>query len=217
MSKGLLTAFYGGTFDPIHYGHLYPVIGLSRLINLPQVILLPNNVPLYRSRPEATPNQRLAMAQLAQADIPNNLLTIDERELRRDTPSWTVETFEELRREYGPIAPLGFIIGQDSLLTLPQWHRGRELLNLCHILVCARPDYACGLASNQSSRWLLSRLTTNPAALHRHPVGFIYCAATAQLAISASEIRRRYREGLSCYGLLPHAVQSYIDEQGLYR
>ncbi|MEN3258813.1 nicotinate-nucleotide adenylyltransferase [Sodalis endosymbiont of Spalangia cameroni] len=217
MADRALRAFYGGTFDPIHYGHLRPVIALARLVNLQQVILLPNNVPPHRPQPVASAQQRLAMARLAIAEVPDALFTLDDRELRRSTPSWTVDTFEELRREYGPDAPLGFIIGQDSLLTLPQWHRGLALPDLCHLLVCARPGYGDGLDGESDNRWLTRRLTRDPQALHRQPAGLIYCADTPQLAISASDIRARYREGRACDGLLPPAVQGYIDEQGLYR
>lgn len=217
MIEHTFTAFYGGTFDPIHYGHLQPIIALVDLIKLQQVFLLPNNIPPHRTQPTATPQQRLAMAQLAITNTPNNLFSIDERELRRNTPSWTVETFETLRREYDPKTPLGFIIGQDSLLTLSQWHRGKELPNFCHILVCARIGYAGKLTKEQDNRWLTSRLTDDPSALHCQPAGLIYCASTPQLAISATEIRKRYREGLPCDHLLPPAVQAYIDEQCLYR
>lgn len=217
MSKRALIAFYGGTFDPIHYGHLRPVIALARLVNLQQVILLPNNVPPHRPQPVASAQQRLAMARLALAELADPLFTLDERELKRPTPSYTIETFEALRREYGPDAPLAFIIGQDSLLTLPQWHRGLELPTLCHLLVCARPGYDHGLADKRDTRWLTRRLTRDPQALHRQPAGLIYCAATPELAISASDIRARYREGRPCDGLLPPSVQGYIDAQGLYR
>lgn len=208
MTERTLIAFYGGTFDPIHYGHLKPVIALARVVNLQQVILLPNNVPPHRPRPVASPQQRLAMVHLAIISMSGKLFTVDERELHRDTPSWTVETFEALRCEYGSSTPLGFIIGQDSLLMLPQWHRGWELLELCHLLVCARPGYGHGLVNQPIA---------DPKELYRKPAGMIYCAPTPELAISASNIRQRYRKGWSCKGLLPSSVQDYIDEQGLYR
>lgn len=217
MDEQALTAFYGGTFDPIHYGHLQPVIALAHLISLKQIIVLPNNVPPHRPQPSATSQQRLAMLQLALADAADKqdkLFIIDKRELQRNTPSWTVETFRALRYEYGTRTPLGFIIGQDSLLTLPQWYRSRELLNLCHILVCARPGYVNSFINDEQDK---RRLTNDPNALYHQPAGLVYCAATPELAISASEIRRRYRKGLPCNGLLPITVQRYIEKQGLYR
>lgn len=217
MAKSSLTAFYGGTFDPIHYGHLRSVIVLARLINLQRVILLPNNVPPHRPQPVASAQQRVTMARLAIAELPDPLCILDDRELRRPGPSWTVNTFEDLRREYGTDAPLGLIIGQDSLLTLPQWHRGLALPNLCHLMVCARPGYGNGLHCKRDNRWLTSRITRDPQALHRQPLGLIYYAATPKLAISASAIRARYQEGRTCDGQIPSSVKNYIDEQGLYR
>lgn len=214
---GQLTAIFGGTFDPIHYGHIKPAIALARLVGLERITLLPNNVPPHRPQPEASAQQRLTMVQLAIADTAGSLFDIDDRELRRDNPSWTVETFETLRRERGAEAPLGFIIGQDSLLTLPQWHRGLELLDSCHLLVCARPGYGGKMATPALQTWIESRLTGDISQLHRRPAGLIYLAPTPELSISASLIRERRHAGLRCNDMLSPSVQRYIDEQGLYR
>ena len=105
-----LQALYGGTFDPVHYGHLKPVEILANLIGLQRVTIMPNNVPPHRPQPEATSEQRKEMLALAIADKP--LFRLDERELRRDTPSWTSQTLQEWRAEQGPDQPLAFIIGQ---------------------------------------------------------------------------------------------------------
>ncbi|AFP84904.1 nicotinate-nucleotide adenylyltransferase [secondary endosymbiont of Ctenarytaina eucalypti] len=218
MTNGTLRAFYGGTFDPIHYGHLLPVIALARLVNLQKVILLPNHVPPHRPQPVASAYQRLSMARLAIAELPGTLFSLDDREIRRPIPSWTVDTFEDLRGEYGPNATLGFIIGEDSLQTLPQWHRGLALLDLCHILVCLRPHHNDLMNSGEGDNyWLTSRLTRNPQALYQQPSGMIYCPSTPIFSISASDIRARYRQGRACDGLLPSSVCLYIHEQGLYR
>ena len=115
MSK--LQALFGGTFDPIHYGHLKPVEILANQIGLSRVIIMPNNVPPHRPQPEATSEQRKLMVELAIADKP--LFVLDERELRRDTPSFTADTLQQWRQEQGADKPLAFIIGQDSLLTFP--------------------------------------------------------------------------------------------------
>ncbi|TKI05479.1 nicotinate-nucleotide adenylyltransferase [Martelella alba] len=212
-----LTALFGGTFDPIHYGHLKPVIALAKMVGLQRVTLLPNNVPPHRPQPEASAQQRLAMVEMALEDIGGALFDIDDRELKRDDPSWTVDTFETLRQERGRSAPLGFIIGQDSLLTLPRWHRGLELLDKCHLLVCARPGYGTKMDTPELQSWLEARLTTDAGRLHRQPAGLIYLASTPQYSISASIIRERRRRGQRCNDMLPPSVQRYIDEQGLYR
>ncbi|MFP1725597.1 nicotinate-nucleotide adenylyltransferase [Lonsdalea quercina] len=210
-----LTAYFGGTFDPIHFGHLRPVAALAAEVGLQQVVLLPNNVPPHREQPEANAHQRKDMAALAIANNP--LFRIDDRELRRETPSYTIETLEALRQEAGPTAPLAFIIGQDSLLTLHLWHRWQEILSYCHLLVCARPGYSRTLETPELQQWLTSHHTTEVSQLHQHPHGLIYLANTPLLPISATEIRQRRQQGRDCSDLLPAPVLNYIDTHGLYR
>lgn len=213
MSK--LYALFGGTFDPIHFGHLRPVEALAQQVGLKKVTLLPNNVPPHRPQPEATAQQRVAMLHCAIADRP--LFDIDTRELERETPSWTVATLEALRAERGAEQPLGFIIGQDSLLTLAKWHRWQDLLSLCHLLVCKRPGYATQMESPEMQQWLEEHLADDAQQLHHSPAGRIWLADTPLLDISATEIRQRRHTGSSCADLLPDAVIRYIDSVGLYR
>jgi nicotinate-nucleotide adenylyltransferase len=213
MSK--LYALFGGTFDPIHYGHLRPVEALAQQVGLKKVTLLPNNVPPHRPQPEASAQQRVAMLHCAIADRP--LFDIDTRELERETPSWTVATLEALRAERGAEQPLGFIIGQDSLLTLAKWHRWQDLLSLCHLLVCKRPGYATQMESPEMQQWLEEHLADDAQQLHHSPAGRIWLADTPLLDISATEIRQRRHTGISCADLLPDAVIRYIDSVGLYR
>lgn len=209
-----LHALFGGTFDPIHYGHLHPVEALAREVGLQQVTLLPNNVPPHRPQPEASAAQRVEMVRLAIAGHP--LFDLDQRELQRETPSWTVETLRQLRQERGGQQPLAFIIGQDSLLSLHKWHRWQDLLSLCHLLVCKRPGYPASMENSELQQWLDAHLTTDAAALHQQPAGWIYLADTPLVAISATEIRERRHRGASCDDLLPAAVTAYIDREGLY-
>lgn len=209
-----LHALFGGTFDPVHFGHLRPVEALAQQTGLARVLLLPNNVPPHRPQPEASPAQRVEMLRCAIRDRP--LFDIDTRELMRETPSWTVATLEELRIERGPQQPLGFIIGQDSLLSLSGWHRWQELLSLCHLLVCKRPGYAAEMGSPEMQRWLDEHLAVNVRQLHQQPAGLIWLADTPLVAISATEIRQRRHQGLPCDHLLPPAVIDYIDRAGLY-
>lgn len=210
-----LHAFFGGTFDPIHYGHLRPVEALAKDVGLDRVTLLPNHVPPHRPQPEANAQQRLAMVELAIAGNP--LFSVDDRELHRTTPSYTVETFETIRKERGAAAPLAFIIGQDSLLSLHKWHRWQDLLHVCHLLVLARPGYQQQMETPALQRWLEQHQITDATLLSRQPHGFIYLADTPLLEISATEIRQRRHQGISCDDLLPRSVQRYIELQGLYR
>lgn len=134
-----LQALFGGTFDPVHYGHLKPVETLANLIGLTRVTIIPNNVPPHRPQPEANSMQRKHMLELAIADKP--LFTLDERELKRNAPSYTAQTLKEWRQEQGPDVPLAFIIGQDSLLTFPTWYEYETILDNAHLIVCRRPGY----------------------------------------------------------------------------
>lgn len=210
-----LHALFGGTFDPIHYGHLTPVEALAQQVGLQHIILLPNNVPPHRPQPEANAQQRLKMVELAVADNP--LFSIDARELLRDSPSFTIDTLENLRKERGAELPLAFIIGQDSLLSLHKWHRWQSILDVCHLLVCARPGYSQTLETPELQQWLDERRVLDPQALNLQPQGLIYLADTPLLDISATDIRHRRHNSESCDDLLPRAVQRYIELQGLYR
>lgn len=220
MSNGLeshetMHALFGGTFDPIHYGHLKPVEALAHEIDLQRITLLPNHVPPHRPQPEANVQQRLRMVELAISGNP--LFSVDERELHRTAPSYTIDTLEEIRKEMGGSKPLAFIIGQDSLLTLHYWHKWKSLLDYCHLLVCARPGYADTLETPELERWLETHRTMNTQALKHQPNGLIYLADTPLLDISATDIRRRKHNNMSLDDLLPPSVQQYIEQQGLYR
>ncbi len=210
-----LQALYGGTFDPVHYGHLKPVEILANLIGLQKVIIMPNNVPPHRPQPEATSAQRKKMLELAIADKP--LFCLDERELHRDSPSWTAQTLQEWREEQGPDAPLAFIIGQDSLLNFPSWYRYETILDNSHLIVCRRPGYPLTMKEEAHQQWLELHLTPHADDLHRLPAGKIYLAETPWFDISATLIRQRLQSGLSCAELLPDAVLDYIQQQGLYQ
>lgn len=209
-----LQALFGGTFDPIHYGHLKPVEILANLIGLSRVIIMPNNVPPHRPQPEATSEQRKFMVELAIADKP--LFVLDERELRRDTPSWTADTLLEWRQEQGPEQPLAFIIGQDSLLTFPSWERYETILDNAHLLVTRRPGYPLTMKQEEHQQWLDRHLTSNIEDLHNQPDGKIYLAETPWFDVSATLIRERLERGESCEEMMPEAVLSYIMNQGLY-
>ncbi|SFN68723.1 nicotinate-nucleotide adenylyltransferase [Izhakiella capsodis] len=210
-----LYALLGGTFDPIHFGHLKPAEALARHVGLRKVTLMPNNVPPHRQQPEASVSQRLAMIRLAIAQRP--LFDIDERELRRDAPSYTIDTLRALRAERGLRQPLAFIIGQDSLLTLPSWHGGYRLLDYCHLLVCQRPGYNQQMKTSEDRQWLQQHQVTDYAQLHQKPAGCIYIARTPLIDISATEIRQRRHRGESCDDLLPAQVAAFMDREGLYR
>lgn len=207
-------ALFGGTFDPIHYGHLRPVTALAQEAGLAQVTLLPNHVPPHKPQPEASAAQRLKMVELAIADNP--LFLVDDRELHSNAPSYTIATLEALRQERGPDLPLAFIIGQDSLLSLHKWHRWQDLLKFCHLLVMARPGYTNQLETPELQQWLEAHQVKDASLLSQQSQGYIYLADTPLLEVSATEIRQRLHQDLPCDDLLPPAVQAYIRQHGLY-
>lgn len=214
MAKPLL-AYYGGTFDPIHFGHIKPVEALARQVGLQKVVIIPNNVPPHRPQPEASSAQRKAMIEAA---IHNNaLFELDDRELQRAMPSWTADTMEALRNEQGAAQPLGFIIGQDSLLAFRTWHRYADILACCHLLVCRRPGYPLTMPDAEQQRWLEQHLAADAGELHALPAGKIFLADTPLLAISATDIRQRLENGQPCDDLVPGPVMGYIIRHGLYR
>jgi len=210
-----LQALFGGTFDPIHYGHLKPVEILANQIGLQRVTIMPNNVPPHRPQPEASAAQRKMMLELAIADKP--LFQLDERELRRDSPSYTAQTLQEWRAEQGPETPLAFIIGQDSLLTFPGWYQYQTILENSHVIVCRRPGYALTMKEEQHQQWLEAHLTYQVEDLHTLPAGKIFLAETPWFDISATLIRQRLQQGLPCDEMLPLSVLRYIRQQGLYQ
>ena len=212
MSK--LSAWFGGTFDPIHNGHLHCAREIASLLDLENVTLLPNNVPPHRPQPEASAAQRVEILKRAIENDP--LFSIDSRELERDTPSWTIDTLTLLREEVGAEAPLAFIIGQDSLLSINQWERWQEILEYCHLVVAQRPGYSSQHADHKVQSWITRHLT-DAASLQHKACGGIFLADTSLYTISATDIRRRLHHGLSCQDLLPDAVIEYIAETGLYR
>jgi nicotinate-nucleotide adenylyltransferase len=155
------------------------------------------------------------MLALAIADKP--LFQLDERELRRDTPSYTSQTLQEWRAERGPTQPLGFIIGQDSLLNFPSWHQYETILQNSHLIVCRRPGYPLTMKEEQHQAWLDAHLTNDVEDLHTLPAGKIYLAETPWFDISATLIRERLQQDLSCDDMLPAPVLNYIHQHGLYQ
>lgn len=205
-----LLAWYGGTFDPVHYGHLKPLQALAKQARLRRIVLLPNNLPPHRPQPQASKQQRLHMLKLAISGDP--LFSVDERELHHASTSYTADTLHHLRQQYSKDQPLAFIIGMDSLYSFPHWHRPESILNCSHLLVCRRP----GCPFSLPAQWLAEHLTTQITDLYHHPAGKIFLADTPLYSISASDIRKRRQQNLPCDDLLPAVVFNYIKQQNLY-
>lgn len=206
----------GGTFDPIHFGHLRMAEELREKLGLAQVRFIPAATPPHRASPMIAVGHRTEMVRLAIAGNPAFLL--DKRELDRPGPSYTYDTLTELRAELGDTAPLCLLLGGDAFLGLDSWHRWQELLNLAHIVVAHRPG-ATPQEDNMPAAirdtWRRHG-TQRPEDLHLMPAGRILLQPITALDISASAIREALLQGRSTRYLLPDAVCDYIHQHHLY-
>lgn len=203
----------GGTFDPIHIGHLRSALELREQLGFEQIRLVPCHRPVHRAQPGASAEQRLRMLELALAG--ETQLCADARELRRAGPSYTFDTLGELRAELGADCSLSLVVGADAFAELDTWHRWRELPQLAHIVVMARPD--CPLPTRGAVAGLLEELRAEPATLRRKTCGAIVPVALTPLPIAATAIRDLLRQGRSPRYLVPDAVWSFIREHALYQ
>lgn len=204
---------FGGTFDPVHIGHLRGALEVAELMAFDQLRLIPSARPPHREAPQVSAADRLAMVELAVADLPP--LRVDDRELRRERPSWTIDTLESLRAEVGESDQLFLMLGWDAFCGLPGWHRWEELLNHCHILVLQRPD-ADAEPPEELRDLLAARSVADPLGLGG-PGGQISFVWQSPLAVSATQVRQLLAAGRSVRFLVPDAVLAYIHAHGLYR
>lgn len=208
-----MIALFGGTFDPVHFGHLRAAWEVKEQLQIADFRFLPAGTPPHRDTKVTKAHHRLAMLRLAMD--PADGFSIDEREIHRTGPSYMVDTLAELRRTEQD-RPLLLIIGQDSANTLEQWHQWRSIFELAHLVVMNRPGqstaYQGQLAVDMDSR-------TVPAAsqLAESASGLVFNMAVTALPISSSGIKQLIGSGASpCY-LLPATVLAYIRQHGLYR
>jgi len=206
-----LIGILGGTFDPVHFGHLRPALDVIEQLGLDRVHLIPSARPPHREQPQATPEQRLTMLQLAVKNNPQ--FVVDDRELHREGASYTVDTLLSLREEY-PDSSLYLMLGTDAFSYIQTWHRWDELLNLAHIVVMQRPDETLEM-SPELNEWYQQHLALDNES--NNIAGAIFPVKVTQLAISATEIRSKLSQGLSPQFLLPDAVIQLIGILGLYK
>ncbi len=200
---------FGGTFDPIHYGHLRPAQEVLDVLSLDAIRFIPSALPPHRAAPVASAAQRLRMLQIALAEFPR--FSADDREIRRGGPSYTVLTLESLRAEVDD-RPLCLILGLDAFLGLESWHRWREIPDLAHLVVLTRPGWVLdGLPD-----WAEGRHCADGASLALCPAGRLFFLAVKPQNISATGIRSALARGQSVEGLLPQAVQAFICQNHLY-
>ena len=206
-------AFLGGTFDPIHLGHLRPALEISDALSLKQLFLMPNHIPPHKSKSHCNAKQRAEMVKLAIAD--QTTMALDTRELKRNKASYTIDTLKELKAIY-PKTPICFIMGMDSLIHFDTWFQWQEILNYCHLIISQRPQWQPHF--NKTVQTLIDRCKTeNKQDLHDLPHGKIYFQETSQLDISSTNIRQLLKNKASIDYLVPDAVNNYIKKNHLYQ
>jgi len=208
-----MIGIFGGTFDPVHFGHLRAASEAQEALSLENLRLLPAGNPPHRSLTFASAQHRLAMLRLALEGHPD--LAADDREVRRSGHSYMVDTLREIREQEGPV-PLLLMIGQDAANKLDSWHQWQQLFELAHIVIMRRPEskheYSGALYQE-----VQPRLVSDPNRLRHEPCGSVLPLEVTQLAISSTRIRSLVAEGKSPRFLLPDRVINYIHEHGLYR
>lgn len=214
-----LQVYYGGTFDPVHLGHMAIARAARQALGVP-VRLLPAADPPHRAAPGATAEHRLQMLQQAIAGEPGLLL--DRRELDRAAqrpavPSYTVDTLSGLRAEQGPAQPLAWLVGADSLLGLGRWHRWQALFALSHFVVADRPGSDLpDVADPVLAQALQGRWTDRPEDLETAPAGRVLRLHQPLRTEAASDVRNAITSGTAWEALVPPAVAAFIREHHLY-
>jgi len=208
-----LVAGFGGTFDPVHNGHVQAAREVAQLADCREVRMIPCHVPPHRETPAAPAAARLTMLELALDGISG--LEVDGRELKRQGPSYTIDTLASLRAELGNEVALGWVLGADAVAGLDRWHDWQRLPELAHLLLLDRPGHALP-QRGVVAEGLAPRLTRDVADLHAEPAGKVWCVGQTPLAVSATVVRETLAAGRSAAHLLPLPVWAYIKQQQLY-
>lgn len=208
-----LLAILGGTFDPVHIGHVQIAKQLLRRLPCDEIRFVPCKQPVLKASSSATVEQRLTMLKLALQDHPE--LVIDERELHRDGPSYMIDTLRSLRDEF-PDTPLALILGMDAFLELPRWHQWQSLLELSHLTVINRKDAQLPDSEPLASlikQHQLNNLTQLPKSLAGH-ISFVELPL---IDISSTQLRKQLSNGQDCSQYLDPSIVKYIKSEHLYR
>lgn len=203
-----MIGIFGGTFDPIHFGHLRPALEIAEALSLQEVRFMPASLPPLKATPYTPAEHRLEMVRQAIATEPR--FTLDARELRRLGPSWTVDTLQELTGE-SPDETFVFILGADAFTRFRQWKDWQTILQQVHLVVSHRPGHEI-----DRNGWPTEVWAEDVQSLHQHRAGKILPIAVTQLEISSTFIRACVHNAQSIQFLVPERVDQYIKENHLY-
>lgn len=198
---------FGGTFDPVHFGHLRPALEVKQALGLEQVRFIPNRVPPHREQPWLNIDQRRALLDIALHEVPG--FVMDARELEREGPSYMVDTLLSLQLDF-PEETLCLILGMDAFAGLHQWHQWTRILELCHLVVTTRPGYEW--PENAELQALESHRVNDVKTLEQSDCGSILLQYVTQLDISSSQIRQQLHSGHDVHYLLPDVVREKLIE-----
>jgi len=209
-----MIGIFGGTFDPIHYGHLRTVLDVREAVGLDEVRLVPLREAVHRDQPATPAELRLAMVQAAVADTPG--LVADGREISRPGPSYSYHTLMSYRRQLGDDISLALVLGADAFNGFLTWYRPLDILDLANVIVMERAGHEVR-EGGELGALLAAHRAAEPGLLRRRPAGFIQRVEVSALDISSTDIRRRAADGRSIRYLVPAAVETLITRLGLYR
>ena len=205
----------GGTFNPIHYGHLRMAQELAESLHLDEVRFIPAANPPHKPEPKISARHRAAMVQLGIANNP--VFRFDDRELRRSGASYTVDTLLSLRDEIGSETSLILLLGSDAFTKLNTWHRWQEIMPLCHIAIVQRPLTTANEALPKVlETFLHNHYTENAQELHESPAGWVTMQQITALDISSTAIRDTIQNKHSARYLIPDSIIDYIQSHQLY-
>lgn len=205
-------ALLGGTFDPVHHGHVQSALELKQRLSFSQFYLLPCHIPPHRQLPGVSSQHRLAMVKLA---IAGTELAVDDRELLRQQPSYTVDTLQQLRQEQGSAVSIVWVMGTDAFASLDSWHRWQDLLGLAHIVVIARPGESLP-EQGPVAQLLASHRAASAEQLRGQPAGLIWLESLTPYPVSATLIRQALLHNAPVSHYLPASVLNYIQQHRLY-
>jgi len=209
-----LIGILGGTFDPIHNGHIRLALEAKEQLSLDHVRLIPVNFPPHRSTPVASAVHRRTMIDLAINNEEN--LCVDSRELNSDEISYSINTLKSLRQEFADDA-LCLILGRDAFNKIDSWKDWEELLDYAHIIVANRPGESNAAGSQDLEQWVKQHHSSQLASLNEKPYGHIYFIDIPMVDISSSMIRQKHVQHETINQLLPASTLTYIEENHLYQ